>query len=47
MDFIVTVRTYTGAVKSVDVKNMPNEEIIVSYVPAEDTSMGTCSSNRI
>ena len=26
MDFTVTVRTYTGAVKSVDVKNMPNED---------------------
>ncbi len=26
MDFIVTVRTYTGAVKSVEVKNMPDED---------------------
>ena len=26
MDFIVTVRTYTGAVKSVEVNNMPDEE---------------------
>ena len=25
MDFMVTVRTYTGAVKSVEVKNMPDE----------------------
>ena len=26
MDFKVTVRTYTGAVKEVEVKDMPNEE---------------------
>jgi len=26
MDFRVTVRTYTGAVKTVEVKNMPDEE---------------------
>ncbi len=26
MDFEVTVRTYTGAVKVVEVKNMPDEE---------------------
>ena len=26
MDFAVTVRTYTGAVKTVEVKNMPDEE---------------------
>ena len=26
MDFLVTVRTYTGAIKSVEVLNMPNEE---------------------
>jgi len=26
MDFIVTVRTYTGAVKSVEVNNMPDED---------------------
>ena len=26
MDFRVTVRTYTGAVKTVEVKNMPDED---------------------
>ena len=26
MDFRVTVRTYTGAVKTVEIKDMPNEE---------------------
>ena len=26
MDFKVTVRTYTGAVKTVEVKNMPDED---------------------
>lgn len=26
MDFRVTVRTYTGAIKTVEVKNMPDEE---------------------